>query len=109
MRIVSQKRNLSVDFDRCEIWKQDNVIYRRIGIDSKVIGVYATPERAAEVFEDIHKAYSPYGLIYDKLTEEQIAAFVGSKNVMIKAINMDNVPDCTVTTYDKIVYYMPKE
>lgn len=108
MRIVSQKRDLSVDFDRCEIWMQDNVIYRRIGVNSKVIGIYATPERAVEVFEDIHKAYSPYGLICDKLSEEQVSTFVGSKNVRFPVIYMDDM-DCTVTTYDQIVYYMPKE
>ncbi len=107
MRIVSQNRDLSVNFDRCEIWIQDNVIYRRIGTDSKVIGIYATPKRAAEVFEDIHKAYSPYGLICDKLSEDQIQAFVGSKNVRMPVIKMDDM-DCNVTTYDSIIYYMPE-
>lgn len=87
---------------------QDNVVYRRSEIDSKVIGVYATSERAAEVFEDIHEAYSPYGLICDKLSEEQVSAFVGSKNVRFPVIHMD-IMDCMVTTYNSIVYYMPKE
>lgn len=57
MRIVSQNRDLSVDFNRCEIWMQDNIIYRRIGTDSKVIGQYATEERTAEVFENIHNRF----------------------------------------------------
>lgn len=107
MRIVSQKRDLSVDLGQCEVWMQDNVIYRRIGNDSKVIGVYATTERAAEVFEDIHKAYSPYGLICDKLSEEQIPVFAGSKNVRFPVIKIDE-SDCNITTYDSVVYYMPE-
>lgn len=109
MRVVSQSRTISVDFNTTPFWRNDNVIYAKIGNDSKVFGNYSSEERAAEVFEDIHKAYSPYGLIYDKLTEEQIAVFVGSKNVKLKAINMDGAPNCTVTTYDSIVYYMPKK
>ncbi len=50
MRIVSQDRDLSVEFSQCELWTQSNVIYRRIGTDSKVLGAYATAERAEEVF-----------------------------------------------------------
>ncbi|MBR1931685.1 MAG: hypothetical protein IJ833_09500 [Lachnospiraceae bacterium] len=49
MRIVSQDRKLSVDFDRCEIWMQGNTIYRRIGNDNQLLGVYESPERAVEV------------------------------------------------------------
>ena len=55
MRVVSQDRKLSFDFDRCEIWIQDKCIFRRIDGDSHVIGKYESEERAAEVFEDIHK------------------------------------------------------
>lgn len=108
MRIVSQNRDLSVDFDRCEIWMQDNVIYQRIGIDSKVIGTYATPGRTAEVFEDIHKAYSPVTVVSINLRKEQVAQFIGSVNVLARCIEM-NMPDTGITTYDQIVYYMPKE
>lgn len=109
MRIVSQNRDLSVDFDCCEIWTQSSVIYRRVGHDSIPIGVYATPERTKEVFEDIHKAYAPVYSISDKLTEEEIAAMImPSRNV--SAVNIINAGlDMCLTTYDNYVYYMPKE
>lgn len=64
MRIVSQNRDLSVDFDRCEIWLQDNHIYRRIRNDSRVIGSYKSPENAAGVFEDIHLMYKHDRKVY---------------------------------------------
>lgn len=108
MRVVSQNKNYSFDFDRTVFWTQYNVIYAKIGVDSIAIGQYESDERAEEVFEDMHKAYSPYGLICDNITEEQIQAFIGSKNVRCNVINMENI-DCTVTTFDSIVYYMPKE
>lgn len=109
MRIVSQNKDLSIDFDRCEIWTQMNVIYRRVGHDSIPIGVYATPERAREVFEDIHKAYAPVYSISDKLTEEEIAAMImPSKNV--SAMNIINAgSEMYLTTYDNYVYYMPEK
>ena len=55
MRVVSQNRNYSFDFDRTVFWTQYNVIYAKIGIDSIAIGKYESDERAAEVFEDMHK------------------------------------------------------
>ena len=108
MRVVSQNKNYSFDFDRTVFWTQYNVIYAKIGVDSIAIGQYESDERAEEVFDDMHKAYSPYGLIYDNITEEQIQAFIGSKNVRCNVINMENI-DCAVTTFDSVVYYMPKE
>jgi len=89
---------------------RSNIIYRRIGNFSKVIGEYETIERAKAVFEDIHKAYSPVGLITCALSEEQAKQFIGSENVKQKVVMMpmDN-KDWTVSTYDNIVYYMPKE
>ena len=108
MRVVSQNKNYSFDFDRTVFWTQYNVIYAKIGNESIAIGQYESEERAAEVFEDMHKAYSPYGLICDNITEEQIQAFIGSENVRCNVINMENI-DCDVTTCDSVVYYMPKE
>lgn len=109
MRIVSQRRDLSVDFDRCEIWTQNNVIHRRVGNDSKIIGVYETEERAKEVFEDIHKAYAPVYSISDKLTEEEVKAMImPSRNV--SAVNIINTgSEMCLTTYDNYVYYMPEK
>ena len=60
MRVISQSRNFSFDFDRTVFWRQSDVSYAKIGSKSKDIGKYKTDERAAEVFEDMHNAYSPY-------------------------------------------------
>lgn len=110
MRVISQDRCYSYDFDRTMFWKQDGVLYAHIAGDSRdrVLGNYESDERAAEVFEDMHKAYSPVGLISTNLTDEQVTQFVGSCNVPIKCIEM-NEPNIGITTYDSIVYYMPKE
>lgn len=109
MRIVSQDRKLSVDFDSCELWTQGTAICRRIGQDSKVIGVYVTPERAAEVFEDIHRAYAPVYSISSNLTEEEV------RNMLVKSENIaaNNILEFgegkSLTTYSEYVYYMPEK
>ena len=108
MRIVSQGRNQSVDFDRVYIWRQDNVVYANIGNERKVFGTYASEERAAEVFLDIHKAYAPVGIVATNLSEEQIKPFIGSENISMKVIRIEN-PDYEVTTFDSYVYYMPEK
>ena len=54
MRVISQSRNFSFDFDRTVFWRQSDVIYAKIGGESIAIGKYQSDERAAEVFEDMH-------------------------------------------------------
>lgn len=108
MRIISQDRMYSFDFDRTVFWVQFEIIYAKIGTESIAIGQYGSDERAAEVFEDMHKAYAPVGIITTNLTEEQTKQFIGSANINMPVIEMDD-PESIVTTYDNIVYYMPEE
>lgn len=110
MRVVSQSRNYSVDFDRIIFWKQLNIIYGKIDDDSNIVfGSYESNERADEVFQDMHNAYAPVYSISDKLTQEQInEILITSKN--IHANNIINAgKDMYLTTYDNYVYYMPEE
>ena len=57
MRVISQDRCYSYDFDRTMFWKQDGVMYAHIVGDTRdrMVGNYKSDERAAEVFEDMHK------------------------------------------------------
>lgn len=57
MRIVSQDRLYSVNFDRCELWMQGKQIYAKIGNESRVLGLYKTEESAITVFKVIHEMY----------------------------------------------------
>ena len=38
MRVVSQSRNFSFDFDRTAFWTQSNVIYAELGNENIAIG-----------------------------------------------------------------------
>lgn len=64
MRVVSQNRNYSFDFDRTIFWTQYNIIYARVGTDNIPIGQYESEERAGKVFEDMHKQYGRIPELY---------------------------------------------
>ena len=109
MRVISQDRCYSYDFDRTMFWKQDGVMYAHIVGDTRdrMVGNYKSDERAAEVFEDMHKAYSPYRLIYKSVPVEQIQIGIDLKNFIVPQIEKSSI-DCTEVS-DSIVYFMPKE
>lgn len=111
MRIISQNRDASVEFDNV-ILKICNgsLIYAypyAIQAEVIVLGKYASQERAREVFEDIHKAYAPVGIITTNLTDEQAKEFIGSENLHLRVVKIDD-PSAMISTYDSIIYYMPE-
>ena len=112
MRIISQNRDISVEFDNV-ILKICNgsLIYAYPYANQEeviVLGKYKSQERAREVFNDIHNAYAPVGIITTNLTEEQTKPFIGSANLNMPVIKMDE-PGTAISTYNEIVYYMPEE
>ena len=107
MRVSSQSRNFSFDFDRTVFWRQSDVIYAKIGGESIAIGKYKSDERAAEVFEDMHNVYTPYKLTRKNVCAQQILPHSGLNNFIVPQIeksSIDYMPIC-----DSVVYYMPEE
>ena len=109
MRVVSQNRNYSFDFDRTVFWTQYNVIYAKIGTDSIAIGKYESDERAAEVFEDMHKALCGETVLFQNV--EMPDDFQKKlEDWRVNAV-ISNIPN-SESKIEKIgnhVYYMPKE
>lgn len=107
MRVVSQNKDFSCDFGRTVFWVQNAYIYAKVGSDNRVIGAYSSGDRAKEVFADMHNAFAPVAIVSTNLSKEQVAQFVGSKNALVKCIEMNEL-DTGITTYDNFVYYMPE-
>lgn len=53
----------------------------------------------------MHKAYAPVGIITTNLTDEQTKEFIGSENLHLRVVKMDD-PIAMISTYDSIIYYM---
>ena len=111
MRVISQDRCYSYDFDRTMFLKQDGVICAHISGDTRdrVIGSYKSSERAAEVFEDIHKAYSDMPLIFQNINPSE--NFERALKEMNHRAIITVLPDepMKIEQINNSVYYMPKE
>ena len=59
MRIISQRQDISVDFDRNSFRVYDKYIYLTdLGLKQDImIGQYESEDRAKEVFKDMHDQY----------------------------------------------------
>lgn len=108
MRVVSQRRNYSFDFDGTIFWIQYDTIYAKHENNSIPIGQYKSDERAAEVFDDMHKAYSDMPLIFKNVEPSEDLA-QGLQDMGRKAI-ISVLPDepAKVEQINNSVYYMPE-
>ena len=109
MRVISQSRNFSFDFDRTVFWRQSDVIYAKIGGESIAIGKYQSDERAAEVFEDMHRAYSGLPILFQNI---EISEDLEQKLKEWKAsCIVAKLPDASqkVEQIWNAVYYIPEE
>lgn len=57
MRVISQKQDYSVDFERTPFWRQENYIYAMVGGQRIVFGNYKTDEDASKMLGNLHKEY----------------------------------------------------
>ena len=109
MRVVSQNRGFSFDFDRTVFWTQYNIIYAKIGTESIAIGQYESEERAAEVFEDMHKALCGEAVLFQNV--EMPDDF--QKKLEDWRVNgiVTTIPgqEPRIESISNHVYYMPKE
>lgn len=111
MRVISQDRCYSYDFDRTMFWKQDGVLYAHVAGDSRdrVLGNYESDERAAEVFDDMHNTLCGETVLFQNV--EMPDDF--QKKLEDWRVNtvISNIPN-SESKIEKIgnhVYYMPKE
>lgn len=110
MRVISQDRCYSYDFDRTMFWKQDGVICAHIAGDTRdrVIGSYKSSERAAEVFEDMHKTYSGMPILFQNVEiSEDLSEKLGDweTNCIITRLPGENPK---IEQIENSVYYMPE-
>lgn len=80
------------------------ILFTKIGTTDKVIGNYESEERVATVFQDIHSAYSPDGILSTNISENQVSQLIGLSNVKIMYIAM-NEPTNSITTWENYIYY----
>ena len=109
MRIISQNKDLSIDFHHTPICVSYNHVCAIMDGQQKVIGKYETEERAKEVFEEIHIAYSGMPMIFKNIEPaENIEEVLKKANLqVVYTVTEDRQPD--MEYIDNCVYTMPAE
>ena len=109
MRIISQNKDLSIDFHHTPICVSYNHVCAIMDGQQKVIGKYETDERAKEVFEEIHIAYSGMPMIFKNIEPaENIEEVLKKANLQVMyTVTEDRQTD--IEYIDNGVYRMPAE
>ena len=109
MRIISQNKDLSIDFNHTPICVSYNHVCAIMDGQQKVIGKYETEERAKEVFEEIHIAYSGMHIIFKNIEPaENIEEVLKKANLQVLyTVTADRQPD--MEYIDNGIYIMPEE
>lgn len=110
MRIVSQDRTESLNFDDIRIYTMFEEVYARVKFNCAdiLLGKYASEERAAEVFEDIHKKYCGFdSAVFQNIDidEEQFGELLKSQQPIVARATDEKLS----ITILPMVYYMPAE
>ena len=109
MRILSQNKDLSIDFHHTPICVSYNHVCAIMDGQQKVIGKYETEERAKEVFEEIHIAYSGVLMICKNIEPaENIEEVLKKANLqVVYTVTEDRQTD--IEYIDNGVYRMPTQ
>ena len=109
MRIISQDGKYSINFDNCELMVVANTIVSVSSENRMCIGVYNSPERASEVFNDIHNAYSGMLVLFQNIDPSDDVRELMKK--LEKRGIFTRCPDSSpkVEFVDNVVYRMSKE
>ena len=109
MRVVSQSKDVSLDFDRAVFTANHGMITAMVDGKTFTIGTYANLGREKEVFSDMHKAFSAFQVISTiKDKQQEAEMFAVSKNISIRCVEMFD-PCMGITVFDNMVYYMPEK
>ena len=109
MRIISQNKDLSIDFNHTPICVSYNHVCAIMDGQQKVIGKYETDARAKEVFEEIHIAYSGMPMIFKNIEPaENIEEVLKKANLqVVYTVTEDKQTD--IEYIDNGVYRMPQK
>ena len=108
MRIISQNKDLSIDFHHTPICVSYNHVCAIMDGQQKVIGKYETDERAKEVFKEIHIAYSGTNILLQNMDMDYRLkkSMLDACNNISTAYNKDTGK---VEYIDNGVYRMPEQ
>lgn len=105
MRIINQAGTRSINFENCEVYIDGQCICTSSRGVRDVLGRYETPERAKEVFKEMHHALTPVMVCNNvELTEK---LFEEISEIGISVVDRERPKIENTSLF--FIYRMPKE
>lgn len=108
MRIINQTGTRSINFDNCEVYIDSECICTSDRGVRDVLGRYATPERAKEVFEEMHRALTPVMVCNNVETTEELLKEIRKAGIQ-HGISVADGESSKIEMISPFIYRMPKE
>lgn len=108
MRIINQSGTRSINFDNCEVYIDSECICTSDRGVRDVLGRYATPERAKEVFEEIHRALMPVMVCNNVEPTEELIEEIKKAGIQ-HGISVVDGESPKIEMICPFIYRMPKE
>lgn len=112
MRVISQDRDYSVDFDRTPFWCQSQCIYAKIGGENVLFAAYKSKDRMKEVFQEMHDIYSPepFQMPYfgsGSSFDDGVTLLENMARITPAVLEVSPSTECICNS--NMVYYLPEE
>lgn len=108
MRIINQTGTRSINFDNCEVYVDSECICTSDRGVRDVLGRYETPERAKEVFEEIHRALMPVMVCNNVEPTEELLEEIRKAGIQ-HGISVVDGESPKIEIISPFIYRMPKE
>ena len=108
MRLINQSGTRSINFENCEVYIDGQCICTNSRGVRDVLGRYKTPERAKEVFEEMHHALMPVMVCNNVEPTEELFEKIRKAGIQ-HVISVVDGERPEIEIISPSIYRMPKE
>lgn len=105
MRLINQSGTRSINFENCEVYIDGECICTSSRGVRDVLGRYETPERAKEVFEEMHHALTPVMVCNNVELTEKLLEEISKIGISVVDRERPKIENTSLF----FIYRMPKE
>ena len=105
MRIINQAGTRSINFENCEVYIDGQCICTSSRGVRDVLGRYETPERAKEVFKEMHHALTPVMVCNNVGLPEKLFEEISEIGISVVDRERPKIENTSLF----FIYRMPKE
>lgn len=108
MRLINQSGTRSINFDNCEVYIDGECICTNSRGVRDVLGRYETPERAKEVFKEMHHALTPFMVCNNVEPTEELLKEIRKAGIQ-HVISVVDEESTKIEIVSPFIYRMPEK